>query len=78
MELFEAADLFGLERLKKMCEQSIMLNINTNNAATIFQVFFILCVIWNQAADMHHAQILRDHAMNFVLQNFDEVSKVMN
>jgi hypothetical protein len=47
MELFEAADLFGLERLKKMCEQSIMLNINTNNAATIFQVFFILCVIWN-------------------------------
>ena len=67
MELFEAADLFGIERLKRLCEQSIMSNITMENAAAIFQ-----------AADMHHAQILRDNSVRFILQNFDEVSKVFD
>lgn len=27
MKLFEAADIYGIERLKKMCEHSIMLHV---------------------------------------------------
>ena len=35
MELFELADLWGVERLKFMCEQAIINNIDTDNAAAI-------------------------------------------
>ena len=38
MELFEAADIFGIERLKSMCEQAIINNIDIENAAAIFHV----------------------------------------
>lgn len=41
-----------------------MSNIDTDNAAAIFH-----------ASDMHNAQSLRERAMNFILHNFDEVSK---
>ena len=44
MELFEAADQFGIDRLKRMCEQTIMSNIDIENAAAIFH-----------ASDMHNA-----------------------
>ena len=44
MELFEAADIFGIDRLKNMCEQAIMSNIDIENAAAIFH-----------ASDMHNA-----------------------
>mmetsp|Transcript_30954 Transcript_30954/g.30428 ORF Transcript_30954/g.30428 Transcript_30954/m.30428 type:complete len:124 (+) Transcript_30954:628-999(+) len=64
MELFEAADIFGIDRLKMMCEQTIMSNIDIDNAAAIFQ-----------ASDMHNATSLRERSLNFVLHNFDEVSK---
>lgn len=64
MELFEAADIFGIDRLKGMCEQTILSNIDIENAAAIFH-----------ASDMHNAQSLREKAMNFILHNFDEVSK---
>jgi hypothetical protein len=64
MELFEAADQFGIDRLKNMCEQTIMTNIDMDNAAAIFH-----------ASDMHNASSLREMTMNFILQNFDEVSK---
>ena len=66
MELFEAADIFGIDRLKVMCEQTIMSNIDIDNAAAIFH-----------ASDMHNAQSLRERAMNFILHNFDEVSKTV-
>jgi len=65
MELFEAADIFGLDRLKLMCEQTILSNIDIENAAAIFH-----------ASDMHNAQNLRERAMHFIVNNFDEVSKV--
>lgn len=64
MELFEAADHFGIERLKSMCEQAIITNIDIENAAAIFH-----------ASDMHNASSLREMAINFILQNFDFVSK---
>ena len=41
-----------------------MASIDVNNSATIFLT-----------ADMHNAQGLRDRAMNFILSNFDQVSK---
>ena len=64
MELFEAADIFGINRLKLMCEQTMISNIDIENAATIFH-----------ASDMHNAVSLRERAMNFILHSFDEVSK---
>lgn len=33
MELFEAADIFGIDRLKIMCEHAIMASIDINNSA---------------------------------------------
>lgn len=35
MQLFESADLFGIDRLKFMCEQAILNNIDSDNAAAI-------------------------------------------
>ena len=64
MELFEAADQLGIDRLKLMCEQTIMTNLDIENAAAIFH-----------ASDMHNAASLREMAMNFILQNFDQISK---
>lgn len=60
MELFEAADHFGIDRLKTMCEQAIVANLDVENAAAIFH-----------ASDMHNATSLRDMALNFIIQNFD-------
>ena len=47
-----------------MCEQTIISNIDIENAAAIFH-----------ASDMHNAKSLREMAMNFILQNFDQISK---
>jgi len=44
MEFFEAADQFGIDRLKAMCEQTIVANLDIENAAAIFH-----------ASDMHNA-----------------------
>lgn len=64
MDLFVAADQFGVERLKRLCEKKILLSINIDSAATILQ-----------AANMHIAHGLRQSCMDFVLRNFDAVSK---
>lgn len=64
MELFVAADQYGVERLKKLCERKILLSINIDSAATILQ-----------AANMHIAHGLRQSCMDFILRNFDAVSK---
>ena len=64
MELFETADLFGIERLKFMCEQAIINNIDCDNAAAILH-----------ASDQHSAMRLREQTMEFIINNFDGVSK---
>mmetsp|Transcript_31989 Transcript_31989/g.55136 ORF Transcript_31989/g.55136 Transcript_31989/m.55136 type:complete len:500 (-) Transcript_31989:91-1590(-) len=64
MDLFEAADLFCIDRLKLMCEQTIHNSLDIENAANIFQ-----------AADAHEAKSLRDSALRFIVSNFDQVSK---
>ena len=48
MELFQAADQFGVERLKRMCESRMLGSIHVENAA-IFH-----------AADQHAAASLRE------------------
>jgi hypothetical protein len=64
MELFEAADRFGVERLKKICEAKMLGSICVENAASIFH-----------AADTHNASSLREKCLNFILANFDPVTK---
>jgi len=64
MELFEAADLFCIPRLKTMCEKRMLQSITVDNAAGIFH-----------AADMHSAAALRQKAKKFILSNFEAVSK---
>merc|ERR1719333_1454780 len=64
MDLFVAADQFGVERLKRLCEKKILVSINIDSAATILQ-----------AANVHHAEGLRQSCLDFILRNFDAVSK---
>jgi len=64
MDLFEAADHFGVDRLKKLCEKKILVSINVDSAATILQ-----------AANMRVAHGLRQSCMDYILRNFDLVSK---
>lgn len=59
-----AADLYCIERLKKICEKMILGSIDVENAATVFQ-----------ASDMHGARTLREASLNFIIDNFDFVSK---
>lgn len=60
MHLFESADLFGIDRLKFMCEQAILNNIDNENAAAILH-----------ASDQHSADRLREASMEFIVNNFD-------
>jgi len=64
MELFVAADLFGIPRLQAMCERRLLESITVENAATIFH-----------AADVHSANSLRNKALGYVLSHFEAVSK---
>jgi len=64
MELFEAADLFDIPRLKTICEKRMLQSICIENAAGIFH-----------AADMHSATSLRGKTKKFILSHFEDVSK---
>jgi hypothetical protein len=64
MDIFVAADLFCIPRLKTMCEKQMLQSITVDNAASIFH-----------AADMHSAVALRQKAKKYVVSHFEEVSK---
>lgn len=64
MELFVAADLFGIPRLQAMCERRLLESLTVENAATVFH-----------AADVHSASSLRTKALGYVLSHFEAVSK---
>jgi len=64
MGLFKVADIYGIRKLKSICEQTIISNITISNAATIFQ-----------EADRHYADSLREVSLKFILKNFDQISK---
>eukprot|EP00934_Nitzschia_sp_Nitz4_P004906 Nitzschia sp. Nitz4//scaffold150_size53981//18316//20115//NITZ4_006675-RA/size53981-snap-gene-0.67-mRNA-1//-1//CDS//3329537065//4896//frame0 len=64
MELFEAADLFCVPRLKCMCEKRMLQAIHVDNAAAIFHT-----------ADLHSAMTLRAKTKKYILSHFELVSK---
>lgn len=64
MDIFVAADLFCIPRLKTMCEKHMLQSITVDNAAAIFH-----------AADMHSATALRQKAKKYIVSHFEEVSK---
>lgn len=64
MEIFEAADLFCIHRLKTMCEGRMLQAIAKENAAAIFL-----------AADLHSASTLRAKTKKYILSHWDDVSK---
>ena len=64
MDLFEAADRFGIDRLKKLCEQEMLAAINTN---TVARILF--------TADERNADHLRERSMQYILTHFNEVSR---
>ena len=62
--VFEAADRFGMDRLKAVCEQTILASINIDNACTILH-----------SADLHASTVLRGKALDFVRRHYDEIVK---
>ena len=64
MGIFSAADRFGIDRLKRICEQSILSSISNETACTILQ-----------AADTVNAAMLRKRAIEYILRHYDSVVK---
>ena len=64
MALFATADRYGIDRLKRMCEQSILSTISVDNACQIVQ-----------ASDMVNATTLRKKAIEFIVRNYESVVK---
>eukprot|EP00753_Platysulcus_tardus_P014506 PLAT4383.2.p1 GENE.PLAT4383.2~~PLAT4383.2.p1 ORF type:complete len:552 (+),score=129.47 PLAT4383.2:26-1681(+) len=64
IELYMAADLYGLDRLKSLCESAVHRLISVDTAANLLQ-----------AAAEVHAVDLRAACMKFIIRNFDDVSK---
>lgn len=66
MALFKAADIYGIKKLKSICEQTIIQNINIENAANIFL-----------EADTHYADLLREVSLKYILKMFDPITKTV-
>lgn len=64
MELFKASDQFGIDRLRRICEEAMLSGISVENAATLFL-----------GADLHDAKELRQRCLQFILAHFNEVSR---
>ena len=64
MEIFEAADHYGVHRLQMMCEKRMLQAISVENAAGIFH-----------AADLHSATALRAKTKKYILTHFEAVTK---
>jgi len=64
MDLFAAADLFDVPRLKAICEKTMLEKICIENAASIFH-----------AADAHSAVVLREKSLHYILKHFEPISK---
>lgn len=64
VELYIAADLYHVERLRDMCCTVVRRNLSPENSGPLLQV----------AADAH-CHVLKDLIMMYVVENFDIVSK---
>ena len=64
IELYTAADMYNLERLKRSCEIMVQKQIDTESASRLLQI-----------ADAIHAIPIRNVILTFIVRNFDDVSK---
>jgi RCC1 and BTB domain-containing protein len=64
IELYIAADIYRLERLRDMCCTVVRRNLTAENAGPLLQ-----------SADENHCQILRELCMSYIVKSFDIVSK---
>lgn len=64
IELYIASDIYRLERLRDMCCTVVRRNLNAENAGPLLQ-----------SAAENHCSILREVCMNYIVENFDIVSK---
>ncbi|ETK74649.1 hypothetical protein F441_18976 [Phytophthora nicotianae CJ01A1] len=64
VELFVAADRFGIESLKQQCSKKLLDSLCVDNAANTLL-----------AAIQHHDPVLRDACFTFTLHNLEKVSK---
>jgi RCC1 and BTB domain-containing protein len=64
IELYIAADLYQLERLREMCCTVVRRNLNAENSGPLLQ-----------NATEAHCHILKEVCMTYVVDNFDVVSK---
>jgi N-acetylneuraminic acid mutarotase len=67
MDLFAAADLFDVPRLKAICEKTMLEKICIENAASVFH-----------AADAHSAAVLREKSLHYIVQHFEPISKTLD
>jgi len=64
VDLYIASDLYQLDRLRDMCCMVVKRNINGDNAAVLLQ-----------SASDAHCQVLKDICMEYIVANFDVISK---
>jgi len=64
IDLYIAADLYHLERLREMCCTVVRRNLSAENSGPLLQ-----------SASEAHCHVLKEVCMNFVVENFDIVSK---
>lgn len=64
VDLYIAADLYHIERLREMCCTVVRRNLSSENAGPLVQ-----------AAAEAHCHVLKEICMSYVVENFDAVSK---
>ncbi|RHY31313.1 hypothetical protein DYB32_003603 [Aphanomyces invadans] len=64
IELYACADMYGLDRLKGLCEAMVQKGLVVDNASVLLQ-----------AADELQASRLREICMHFIVRHFDYVTK---
>ena len=64
IELYMTADLYGIDKLKKICESKLQGLMSINNVGYMLQ-----------AAEDLQATSIRDQCIKFIVQNFDTVTK---
>lgn len=64
IDLFTASDQYQLERLRDMCCTIVCRNLNAENSTMLLQ-----------AASESHCQVLKEACMNYIVENFEVISK---
>jgi BTB/POZ domain/BTB And C-terminal Kelch len=64
IELYSAGDLYQLERLRDMCCTVVRRNLSAENSGPLLQT-----------AAATHCHVLKEICMNYVVENFDTVTK---